>query len=105
MLLFIFISIIIKINHFIFNNSRNSVLHTFASLVPCGYNVFLSKVCNLLLSLLLSAILLISSEYTLCTSFLNTEKTMSHLYFNEESGSFKENTCENEVFCSTIERN
>ena len=30
---------------------------------------------------------------------------MSHLYFNEESDYFKENTCENEVFGSTIERN
>ena len=30
---------------------------------------------------------------------------MSHLYFNEESDYFKENTCENEVFRSTIERN
>ena len=35
----------------------------------------------------------------------NTENTMSHLYFNEESDYFKENTCENEVFRSTIERN
>ena len=30
---------------------------------------------------------------------------MSHLYFDEEGGYFKENTCEMEVFCSTIERN
>ena len=29
---------------------------------------------------------------------------MSHLYFKEESDYFKENTCENEVFCSTIEK-
>ena len=35
----------------------------------------------------------------------NTENTMSHLYFNEESDYFTENTCENEVFRSTIERN
>ena len=27
------------------------------------------------------------------------------LYFNEESDYFEENTCENEVFRSTIERN
>ena len=27
------------------------------------------------------------------------------LYFNKESDYFKENACENEVFCSTIERN
>ena len=30
---------------------------------------------------------------------------MSHLYFNEESDYSDENTCENEVFRSTIERN
>ena len=35
----------------------------------------------------------------------NTENTMSHLYSNEKSDYFKENTYENEVFCSTIERN
>ena len=35
----------------------------------------------------------------------NTENTMSNLYFNEESDYFKENTCKNEVFHSTIERN
>ena len=28
----------------------------------------------------------------------NTENTFSHLYFNEESDYFEENTCENEVF-------
>ena len=35
----------------------------------------------------------------------NTEKTMLHLYFNEESDYSEENTCENEVFYSTVERN
>ena len=35
----------------------------------------------------------------------NTEKTMSHLYFNEKSHYSEENTWEKEVFCSTIERN
>ena len=35
----------------------------------------------------------------------NTKNTMSPLYFNGESDYFEENTCENEVFCSTIERN
>ena len=35
------------------------------------HNVILSKVCNLLLLLLLSAILLISSVYTSCLSLLN----------------------------------
>ena len=34
----------------------------------------------------------------------NTENRMSHLYFNEDSDYSEENTCENEVFCSTIER-
>ena len=29
---------------------------------------------------------------------------MSHLYFNEESYYSEENTCQNEVFCSTIEQ-
>ena len=33
----------------------------------------------------------------------NTENTMSLLYFNEDSDYSEENTCENEVFCSTIE--
>ena len=40
-----------------------------------------------------------------CFSERNTENTMSYLYSNEKSDYFKENTCENEVFCSTIERN
>ena len=31
-----------------------------------------------------------------------TKNTMSHLYFNEESDYSEENTCENEVFHSTI---
>ena len=35
----------------------------------------------------------------------NTEDTMSHLYFNEDGDYSGENTCENEVFRSTIERN
>ena len=32
----------------------------------------------------------------------NTKNMMPHLYFNEESDYSEENTCENEVFCSTI---
>ena len=32
----------------------------------------------------------------------NTENTMSHLYFNEESDYSEENTCDNEVFCTAI---
>ena len=34
-----------------------------------------------------------------------TENTVRHLYFTEESDYSKENTCGNEVFRSTIERN
>ena len=40
---FIFISIIIIINHFIFTYSSTSVLHTFSTLAPYGYDVILSK--------------------------------------------------------------
>ena len=32
----------------------------------------------------------------------NTENTMSHLYFNEESDYSEENTCDSEVFRSNI---
>ena len=35
----------------------------------------------------------------------NTENKMSHLYFNEDNDYSEENTCENEIFHSTIERN
>ena len=35
----------------------------------------------------------------------NTENMISNLCFNEESDYFKENTCETEVFRSTMERN
>ena len=35
----------------------------------------------------------------------NTENTVSHLYFNEESDYSEENACGNEVFRSTKERN
>ena len=64
MFFFIFICIIIKINHFVFTYSSSSVLHTSPAFV-------LLKICNILSSLLLSAILLISSVYTLCASLLN----------------------------------
>ena len=46
-------------------------LPTFPTLIPKGYDVILSKVCNILSSLLLSAVLLISSVCTLCTPFSN----------------------------------
>ena len=72
MFCFIFISILIKVNHFILNTVfSNSILHTIPTLVPHGYDVILSKLCNLLSSLLLSATLLISSVYTLCALLLN----------------------------------
>ena len=32
----------------------------------------------------------------------NTENSMSHLYSNKESDSCEENTCDNEIFRSTI---
>ena len=35
----------------------------------------------------------------------NIENTMSHLYVNEDSDYSEENTCENEVFRSTVGRN
>ena len=68
MFCFISICIVLRINHWYL--LFNSVLHTFPKLVPWG-NVILSKVCNLLSSLLPSAILLISPVYTLCASLLN----------------------------------
>ena len=45
---------------------NSSVLHTLKAFVPYGYVVIPSNVCNLSSSLLLSAILLNSSVYTLC---------------------------------------
>ena len=35
----------------------------------------------------------------------NSENTMSYLYFDEDSDYSEENTCENQAFRSTIERN
>ena len=46
-----------------------------------------------------------SSGVKFLSSDRNTKNTMLHLYFNEDSDYSEENTCENEVFCSTIERN
>ena len=69
MFCFIFICIIIEINHlYLFSIS---VLHTFPALDPYGYDVILTKLCNLLSSLLLSTILLTSLAYTSCNSLLN----------------------------------
>ena len=53
---FDFISIIIKVNHFIFTYSNNSVLHTFGTLVPYKYVVILPRFYNLLSSLLFGRI-------------------------------------------------
>ena len=69
MLCFVFICIIIKINHsYLFNISFS---HTLKAFVSYGYVLILLNVCNLLSSLLLSAILLISSVYTQCASISN----------------------------------
>ena len=68
MFYFIFISNIIKINQFTFRCSSSCNSHVFLEPVPYGYDAILSKACNLLPSLLLSSILLISSVNTLCPS-------------------------------------
>ena len=68
--MFIFISIIIKINHLYLHSI--SLSHTLNRFGPYGYVVILSKVCNLLSLLLLSAILLISSEYMQCASLVKS---------------------------------
>ena len=71
MFCFIFISIIVKINHFLkyFLTILLRILSQF--LYSYGNVVILSKVCNLLSSLLLSALLLISSVYILRASLSN----------------------------------
>ena len=57
MLCFVFIPIIIKIDHVYLLSI--SLSHTLNAFTPYGYVVVLSNVCNLLSLLLLSAILLI----------------------------------------------
>ena len=69
MLCFIFISIIIKINHLYLISI--SLLYTLRAFIPYGYVLIPQKVCNLLSSILLSAILLTCSVYTQCASLLN----------------------------------
>ena len=69
MLRFIFISIIIKINHLYLLSI--SLLHILKAFVRYGYVPVLSNVCSLSSSLLLSAILLISLVYTQCALLLN----------------------------------
>ena len=65
MFCFIFICTTIKINNLYLLNS--SVLHTLPTLTPEGYDIILSSACNLLSSLLINAILVIS----VCASLLN----------------------------------
>ena len=69
MLFFIIISIIIKIIGFYLLTI--SLLLTLKAFVPYEYVLIPSEICNLLSSLLLSAILLTSSDYTQCPSLLN----------------------------------
>ena len=68
MLCFVFMSIIIKINHLYLLSI--SLSYTLRAFVPYKY-VVIPSFCNLLSSLLFSAILLTYSVYTLCASLLN----------------------------------
>ena len=63
MFCFIFICIIIKINHLYLLSI--SLSHTLKAFAPYGYVIILPKACEHLSSVLLSPILLISSVYTL----------------------------------------
>ena len=49
--------------------------------------------------------MIVFQELDFWSSERNTENTMSHFHFNEESDYSDEYTCENEVFHSTIEKN
>ena len=69
MFCFVFICITIKINYLYLLSL--SLSYTLKAFNPYRYVVILSKVCNLLSSLLLSAILFICSVYKLCDSLLN----------------------------------
>ena len=62
---FIFVNLVIKIDDFYIAKHllSISISHTLKVFVPYEYVVTLSNVCNLLSSLLLSAILLTSSVY------------------------------------------
>ena len=84
MFCFIFTLTIIKVNHlYLLSISLSHILKVF---VPYRYVVILSKVCNLLSSLLLSAISLISSGYTQCVSLLNLYCDFSMISFlNKQS--------------------
>ena len=67
-MLFYFVSIVIKINHL--NLLSISLSHILKASAPYVYVVILSKVCNILSPSLLSAILLVSSAHTQCAHFL-----------------------------------
>ena len=84
MFCFIFTLTIIKVNHlYLLSISLSHILKVF---VPYRYVVILSKVFNLLSSLLLSAISLISSGYTQCVSLLNLYCDFSMISFlNKQS--------------------
>ena len=69
MLCLVFISIITKVNHLYLLGI--SLLFTLRAFVPYAYVLLLSNFCNLLSSLLLSAIWLNYSVYTQCGSLLN----------------------------------
>ena len=56
---------------FILRYCNNSLLHTFLTFAWHGYDVTLTKVCNLLSSLLLNSILSVSSVNTLFAWLLN----------------------------------
>ena len=73
MVYLVFTHDLIKINHFIFTfrYCSNSVLHTYPTCAPYGYDVIQSKVCNRLSSLLFNAIMLIFSVNTSCNLLLN----------------------------------
>ena len=63
-----------------------SLLHTLNAFVPYGYVVILSNVCNLLSSLLVSAILFTSSAYIIWRSLLNLSCDLNMiLLLNNES--------------------
>ena len=71
---FVFICIIIKINHL--------YLHLTFVYFPDGYIVILPKFCNLLSLLQLSETLLISAVYTQCPSTLNLCRDFAMVLFS-----------------------
>ena len=85
---FIFINVVIKIDHLYIAKLLLSISlsHTLKAFVLYGYVVTLSNVFNLLSSLLFSAILLTPSVYTLWWSLLNLSYDFNMvLLLNDES--------------------